>query len=58
MASGNGAPEHRDGRGEDEAGHIALEHPHRIQQEACAVEIDAVALVEIGLRLAGDDAAR
>ena len=50
--------EHRDRRGEDELRHVGRLHPllpDRLEQEARAVEVDAVALVEVGLGLAGND---
>ena len=51
-----GRTEHSDRGGEDDAGLVAVaDLADRVEQVARAVEIDPVALVEIGLRLAGYD---
>ena len=48
--------EHRDRRGEHHPRLVAAAgQPYRIEQHPGAVEIDAIALVEIKLGLAGDD---
>ena len=48
--------EHRDRRGEDDARAVAVaDLADRLEQVARAVEVDAVALLEVGLRLARDD---
>ncbi len=55
MISGKRRAEHRDRGGEDEAGLVAADLPHRLEELARAVEIDAIALLEIALGLARDD---
>ena len=48
--------EHGDRRGEDQPRLVAVAGlADRLEQQPGAIEIDAVALVEIGFRLAGDD---
>ena len=45
-----------DRRGEDDARLVAVaDLPDRLEQVARAVEVDAIALLEVGLGLAGDD---
>src|SRR5438034_58351 len=49
--------EHRDGGGVDQARPIAVaDRTNRFEQRARAVEVDAIALVEIEFGFAGDDA--
>src|SRR5439155_4445260 len=51
-----GRAEYCDGRGEHHARLVTGAHfADRIEQRSSAIEVDAVALVEIGLRLAGYD---
>ena len=51
-----GGAEHRDRRGEDHLRLVAAAHlADGLEQVARAVEVDAVALLEIGFRLARDD---
>jgi hypothetical protein len=51
-----GCAEHGDGGGEHHAGPVAVaDGPDGLEQGAGAVQVDAVALVEIGLGLARDD---